>query len=224
MSAAALLDLHRLPVAELRAELRRRLAGEPATGEVPRIGHYAGVDPRRLESLLPAATTRAAVLIPVIDRSDDLTVLLTLRADDLKHHAGQISFPGGRVEAGDADAVATALRETEEEIGLRREFVEVLGRLPDHAVITGYRVTPIVGLVRLGFELVLDPTEVAGTFEAPLRHLLDPSMHARRTRKIAGEEIETFDLPWGSFHIWGATAGMLLTLREVLGEAHSRGD
>ena len=118
-----------------------RLAGEPATGGAPRIGHYAGVDPRRLESLIPAAATRAAVLIPVIDRGDDLTVLLTLRADDLKHHAGQISFPGGRVEAGDADAVATALRETEEEIGLRREFVEVLGRLPDHAVITGYRVT-----------------------------------------------------------------------------------
>jgi 8-oxo-dGTP pyrophosphatase MutT (NUDIX family) len=224
VNAAAPLELHRLPVAELRAELRRRLAGEPAAGETPRTGHYASVDPRRLESPIPAATMRAAVLIPVIDRGDDLTVLLTLRADDLKHHAGQISFPGGRVEAGDADAVATALRETEEEIGLRREFVEVLGRLPDHAVITGYRVTPVVGLVRLGFELVLDPTEVAGTFEAPLRHLLDPSMHARRKRKIAGEEIETFDLPWGSFHIWGATAGMLLTLREVLGEANSRGN
>jgi hypothetical protein len=111
VSAAAPLELHRLPVAELRGELRRRLAGEPATGEAPRIGHYAGVDPRRLESLIPAATTRASVLIPVIDRGDDLTVLLTLRADDLKHHAGQISFPGGRVEAGDADAVATALRE-----------------------------------------------------------------------------------------------------------------
>ncbi len=224
MSAAAPLELHRLPVAELRTELRSRLADEPAIGAAPRIGHYAGVDPRRLASLMPAATTRAAVLIPVIDRGDDLTVLLTLRADDLKHHAGQISFPGGRVEAGDADAVATALRETEEEIGLRREFVEVLGRLPDHAVITGYRVTPVVGLVRLGFELVLDPIEVAGTFEAPLRYLLDPSMQARRKRTIAGEEIETFDLPWGSFHIWGATAGMLLTLREVLGEANSRGD
>ena len=128
--------------------------------------------------MLPAATTRAAVLIPIIDRGDDLTVLLTLRADDLKHHAGQISFPGGRLEAGDTDATAAALRETEEEIGLRREYIEILGCLPDHAVITGFRVTPVVGLVRLGFELVLDPTEVAGTFEAPLRHLLDPATHS----------------------------------------------
>ena len=122
------------------------------------------------------------MLIPIIDRGEDLTVLLTLRADDLTHHAGQIAFPGGRVEAGDADAMAAALRETEEEIGLRREFVEVLGCLPDHAVITGFRVTPVVGLVRPGFELVLDPTEVAGTFEAPLRHLLDPSTHTRQHR------------------------------------------
>ena len=106
----------------------------------------------------------------------------------------------------------------EEEIGLEREFVEVLGCLPDHAVITGFRVTPVVGLVRLGFELVLDPTEVAGHFrgaaQAPARSC---DACTRRRRGIAGEEIETFDLPWGSFNIWGATAGMLLTLREVAG-------
>jgi 8-oxo-dGTP pyrophosphatase MutT (NUDIX family) len=223
MGAAAPLELHRLPTPRLRLELRQRLAALPPDRGLPRVGHYAGVDPGRIRSLLPTATTRAAVLIPVIDRSDELTVLLTLRADDLKHHAGQISFPGGRLEAGDADEVAAALRETEEEVGLRREFVEVLGRLPDHAVITGYRVTPVVGLVRPGFELVLDPTEVAGTFEAPLRHLLDPSTHARRWRRIAGEDVETFELPWGSFNIWGATAGMLLTLREALGPSGSHG-
>ena len=224
MNAAAALELHRLPTALLRSELRSRLKGRPADRDAPRVGHYAGMNPQRLESLLPAATMRAAVLIPIIDRGDDLSVLLTLRADDLKHHAGQISFPGGRMEVGDADATAAALRETEEEIGLRRQFVEVLGRLPDHAVITGYRVTPVIGLVRPGFELVLDPTEVAGTFEAPLRHLLDPATHARRRRHIAGEEIETFDLPWGSFNIWGATAGMLLTLREVLSDPQPDGN
>jgi 8-oxo-dGTP pyrophosphatase MutT (NUDIX family) len=179
---------------------------------------------QRIRSLLPATTTSAAVLIPIVDRGDELNVLLTLRADDLKHHAGQISFPGGRLESADADATAAALRETEEEIGLRREFVEVLGRLPDHAVITGFRVTPVVGLVRLGFELVLDPTEVAGTFEAPLRHLLDPSTHSRRARRIGEADVETFELPWGSFNIWGATAGMLLTLRECLGANERRGD
>ena len=221
MKAAAAIELHRLPTELLRSELRSRIARVPADNGVPRIGHYAGVNLEILESMLPAATTRAAVLIPIIDRGDDLTVLLTLRADDLKHHAGQISFPGGRLEAGDEDATAAALRETEEEIGLRREYVEILGCLPDHAVITGFRVTPVVGLVRLGFELVLDPTEVAGTFEAPLRHLLDPATHSMRRRRIAGEEIETYDLPWGSFNIWGATAGMLLTLRELLNAPQS---
>lgn len=213
------LEPHRLPTAALRDELRRRLAIAPRDEATPRIGHYAGGDPLRLAALMPPTATRAAVLVPVIDRGDELTVLFTIRADDLKQHAGQISFPGGRLEPGDADATSAALRETEEEIGLKRAYVDVLGRLPDHAVITGYRVTPVVGLVRAGFELLIDPVEVAGTFEAPLRHLLDPATHARRSRKLGGEEFETIDLPWGSFNIWGATAGMLLTLREIMGES-----
>lgn len=217
MNAAAPLEPHRLPTAQLRVLLRERLARRPDSRDPPRIGHYAGGDTDRLLSLLPPASTRAAVLIPVVDRDAELTVLLTLRAEGLTHHAGQVAFPGGRLEAGDADATAAALREAQEEIGLGREHVEVLGCLPDHAVITGFRVTPVVGLVHPGFELVLDPTEVAGSFEAPLRHLLDPATHARRRRLIAGEDIETFELPWGSFNIWGATAGMLLTLRETLG-------
>jgi 8-oxo-dGTP pyrophosphatase MutT (NUDIX family) len=219
LSLATAGEPHRLPAALLLRELRSRLAAAvPEPDATPRIGHYAGTI-ARLAERLPRDATRAAVLMPLIERGEELMVLFTLRAPDLKHHAGQISFPGGRLEPGDADAVDAALRETEEEIGLRREFVEILGRLPDHAVITGYRVTPIVGLVRPGFELVLDPTEVAGTFEAPLRHLLDPATHARRRRQVAGEEIETVDLPWGSFNIWGATAGMVLTLREILGGA-----
>jgi 8-oxo-dGTP pyrophosphatase MutT (NUDIX family) len=224
VSAAPRLEPHRLPTAQLRVELRRRLAARPDARAEPRIGHYAGVDPERLRAMLPAESTRAAVLIPIVDRGEELTVLLTLRADDLRRHAGQIAFPGGRLEAGDADATAAALREAEEEIGLSRAHVEVLGCLPDHAVITGFRVTPVVGLVRPGFELVLDPTEVAGSFEAPLRHLLDPATHTRRHRRVGGADIETFELPWGSFNIWGVTAGMLLTLLETLGVPGTHGD
>jgi 8-oxo-dGTP pyrophosphatase MutT (NUDIX family) len=167
---------------------------------------------------------RAAVLVPIVDRVSELTVLLTLRADGLARHPGQVAFPGGRIEPADADAADAALREAEEEIGLPRGHVEIIGSLPDHAVITGFRVTPVVGLVRPDFELRLDPIEVAGTFEAPLRHLLDPSNHARRHRRIGDEDVETFELPWGSFNIWGATAGMLLTLRETLGVTVADGD
>lgn len=224
MAAEARQELHRLTAPELREELRRRLAGWTHDSADLRVGHYTRGVKERLETLIPRAITRAAVLIPLIDRGEDLSVLLTLRADDLRHHAGQISFPGGRLESADTDAVAAALRETEEEIGLRREYVEVIGQLPDHVVISGFRVTPVVGLVRPGFELVLDPTEVAGTFEVPLRHLLDPSTHARSWRRIEDVDVETLDLPWGSFNIWGATAGMLLTLREVLGGAPIHGD
>ena len=218
------LEPHRLATARLRDELRRRLAQRPDEGAPPRISHYAGADPRRLHALMPPVVTRAAVLVPIVDRGDELTVLLTLRADNLAHHAGQVAFPGGRIEATDADATAAALREAEEEIGLARDRVEILGLLPEHAVISGFRVTPVVGLVRADFELRLDPREVAGTFEAPLRHLLDPATHTRRRRQIAGQDIETFELPWGSFNIWGATAGMLLTLREALGVAVPDGD
>jgi 8-oxo-dGTP pyrophosphatase MutT (NUDIX family) len=208
---------HRLPAAALRDALRQRLAVPPREDVAPRVGHYSSVDLARLAPLMPAPSIRAAVLLPVIDHGDELGLLFTIRADSLAQHAGQVAFPGGRIEPEDADATAAALRETEEEIGLRRGFIEVVGRLPDHAVITGYRVTPVVGIVRAGFELTLDPTEVAGTFEAPLRHLLDPATHARTTRRVAGVDFETIDLPWGQFNIWGATAGMVLTLREIMG-------
>ena len=216
--------LHQLPAEILRQELRRRLSGRRYADSDLRVGAVSRSSMERLRTLFPTQQTRAAVLIPLVDRGQELTVLLTHRSSELKHHAGQISFPGGRLEPGDDNAIAAALRETEEEIGLRREFIEVIDCLPDHVVISGYRVTPVVGLVSPGFDLVLDPTEVSGTFEAPLSHLLNPATHTRRLQSFGGEELEVLELPWGGHTIWGATAGMLLTLREFLGGSPLHGD
>jgi len=218
MTASARPVLHRLAVAELLERLRNRLSGWVPGDEDLRIGPFPAAEAARVRHLFPAEPRRAAVLIPLIEREDDLHVLLTYRAADLDHHAGQISFPGGRLEPGDPDPETGALRETEEEIGLSRAFVEVLGRLPDHVVITGFRVTPVVGLVRPGFSLHPEPDEVSRVFEAPLRHLFDPGTHTPRVYRVGNEELTSYDLPWQEHRIWGATAGMLLTLKEVLEE------
>lgn len=168
-------------------------------------------------SLVVRPPVPAAVLVPIIDRPEGLSVLLTQRSSRLPHHPGQISFPGGRLEPTDADAVAAALRETEEEIGLARSLVQVAGFLPDHLVlVSGYRVTPVVSFVDPRYELRLDPVEVDEAFEVPLRHFLDPANHVPRIREYAGEAVEFVDLPFGSRNIWGATAGMLLTLYRML--------
>jgi 8-oxo-dGTP pyrophosphatase MutT (NUDIX family) len=158
----------------------------------------------------------AAVLVPLIDRTEGMSVLLTLRTPHLSAHAGQIAFPGGRIEAGDPDAVAAALRETEEEVGLPRDHVTVIGRLDTYVTGTGFEITPIVGIVAPPFPLVADPFEVAEVFEVPLSYILDPSNH-RRTERIFEERRRVFFvLPYENRNIWGATAGMLVNLAEVL--------
>jgi len=155
----------------------------------------------------------AAVLMPLVERRE-LTVLFTQRATQLRNHAGQISFPGGRIESADASPVAAALREAREEIGLAERFVSVIGYLPDHLVNTGFRITPVVAFVQPDFGLLLDAQEVQDTFEVPLDYLFDPANHHRHRRRVtgSGEEVEFFDIPFGGRNIWGATAGMLLTL------------
>lgn len=202
---------------DLRARLRARLAGTRPSG--PGEGTVAGL-PReiseRYRHLLPAVLAPAAVLVPIVDHADGLTLLLTERAADLRHHPGQISFPGGRIEAVDEGPVEAALRETEEEIGLPRSAVEVLGFLPDHLIVTGYSVTPVVGLVAPGTPLRLDPVEVSAVFEVPLAFVMDPANHRLRRRPVGDGTIDLYDVPYGTRNIWGATAGMLLTLYRLL--------
>jgi 8-oxo-dGTP pyrophosphatase MutT (NUDIX family) len=172
----------------------------------------------RIRAALPAPATRvpAAVLVPLVERSEGMTVLLTQRAVTLKDHAGQISFPGGRIEVDDADAWRAALREAHEEIGLSESFVEFAGYLPDHWVGTGFRVTPVVGFVNPAHELRIATAEVHDVFEVPLEFILDAANHKSRMREIGGVTVEAYDIPYGERNIWGATAGMLLTLRRLL--------
>ena len=154
----------------------------------------------------------ASVLVPIVLRDGGATMLLTQRTAHLNDHAGQVSFPGGSAESLDADAVATALRETEEEIGLAREHVEVVGRLPDYPTVTGFNVAPIVAVVRPPFTLTPDPFEVAEVFEVPMAFLLDPAHHQRRELTIDGVRRHFIAMPYGPHFIWGATAAMLRNL------------
>jgi 8-oxo-dGTP pyrophosphatase MutT (NUDIX family) len=165
----------------------------------------------------PERLTPAAVLVPLIERDDGLWVLLTQRTPHLSAHAGQISFPGGSVEDADADAAEAALRETEEEVGLPRAHVELVGRLDTYVTGTGFEITPVVGLIRAPYPMAPDPFEVAEVFEVPLSFVIDPVNHRRETRKASTGLVRTFFvLPYEQRYIWGATAGMLVNLAEVL--------
>ena len=165
---------------------------------------------------LPRVPVAAAVLVPIVDREDALSVLLTRRASHLRNHAGQISFPGGRIESSDAGPIGAALREAEEEIGLTREHVSFAGYLDPQLVVSGYWVTPVVGFVRPGFALTLDPKEVASTFEVPLAHVLDSANHLPRARTLGTITVPSYEIPFGPYVIWGATARMLVELYRVL--------
>ncbi len=185
---------------------------DPATSG-PRRGDHdlneIGMRPK--PPLIPAA-----VLVPLVDHGDRLTVLLTERAADLRAHAGQISFPGGRIDPDDASPEAAALREAEEEISLPPASVELVGRLDTYEVRTGFEITPVVGFVAPGFEMVYEPGEVADAFEVPLDFILDPGNHERQSRVFQGKRRYFYVLPYEDRYIWGATAGMLVNLYEVL--------
>lgn len=184
--------------------LRARFGGEPSCTVVREAPESAGTP-------IPAA-----VLIPIVLRPTGLTVLLTQRTAHLRDHAGQVSFPGGRCEPDDASPQATALRESSEEVGIEPEQVEILATLPDYFTSTGFRVTPVVGLVTPPLNLRLDDFEVAEVFEPPLDFLLDPASYQRHQIERAGKLHSYWAVPWQGYFIWGATAGMLVGLRQCL--------
>jgi 8-oxo-dGTP pyrophosphatase MutT (NUDIX family) len=200
-----------------KAHIRECLDAHPSGGED--LQWLAGATPSlaaKVRATMPPATVPAAVLVPLVERDSGMTVLLTQRAETLKDHAGQISFPGGRTEPEDVDPWHTALREAYEEIGLLPSYVEFAGYLPDHPVVTGFRVTPAVGFVNPDYPLRIAEAEVHDVFEVPLEFILDAANHRPRTRMIGDMPIQVHDIPYGDRNIWGATAGMLMTLRRRL--------
>jgi 8-oxo-dGTP pyrophosphatase MutT (NUDIX family) len=202
------------PVQDWRTRILSRFEGSRPQHELA-DWRLLGVDPersRRLQKHFPENPVAAAVLVPLIDRPEGLTILLTQRASQLARHSGQISFPGGRLEPSDPDVASAALREANEEIGLDPGRVRVFGYLPDHLVISGFRVTPVLSLVTPPIVLEPNPAEVAGIFEVPVSHVFDQQNHKARLRRVGDEDLLLYDIPWQDQNIWGATAGMLLTL------------
>lgn len=179
---------------------------------IPRSGDRG--NDRMLEIVAREQPVRpAAVLIPVVDHPQP-TVLLTQRAAHLNDHAGQIAFPGGKIDATDASPLETALREAEEEIGLRREFVDPIGYLDLYGTSFGFRILPTVARVRPGFRLSINKSEVDDVFEVPLTFLMDPANHQLHSREFRGMERSYYAMPFAERYIWGATAGILRLLYE----------
>ena len=208
MSRIAVQSTFTLPT---RAEIVSRLATSPPIEEL-----LTSDDLERQQEISKRGGKPAAVLLLVVNHPTDPTVIFTQRTAHLADHAGQISFPGGRCDEGDCDPEDTALREAEEEIGVTRDRVEILGRLPEYHTSTGYRVTPIVGWAEPPLTYRPDPHEVADVFEVPLAFLLDSGNHRYESAFFKGRMRKYWAMPYGERFIWGATAGMLVTFHRIL--------
>lgn len=210
-----------MPVEGLAGEAPLAPASLMARAVRDRFARTLPWEPEVSDESLAAAMLRlrrAAVLVPLVERPEGLSVLLTRRTDHLSSHAGQISFPGGRAEELDSSPIETALREAEEEIGLHRRHVEIIGVLPEHVTISAYRVTPVVALLQPPFTLQADPGEVAEIFEVPLEFLMSGANHERRSVALpdGGGTRRFYAMPYKDYFIWGATAAMLRNLYHFL--------
>ncbi len=204
---------------EFRRRAVERLSHEPE----PHVGDHT-FNPDLADEFLKVERRPAAVLVPVIHREPEATLLFTERTHALRSHAGQVSFPGGRIDPEDAGPEAAALREADEEIGLKSDFIETLGRGPDYLTGSGYHVALVIAVVRPGFHLTLNPDEVADVFEVPLSFLMDPTNHRIGTRVWKGRQRSFFEMPYGSRHIWGITAGIVRVLYERLYADDDKGE
>lgn len=185
--------------------------GRPPEAEKGRGDHDLNPDMKP-----PVKNRPASVLIPIVERDEGLTMLLTKRSEDLPVHPGQVSFPGGRAESHDEGPVDTALRETEEEVGIHRRHIDIVGQLDLYSTRTGFEITPVVGLLTPPFDMRADPMEVQEIFEVPLAFFLNRENHERHSREWNNQIRSFYAMPYGDYYIWGATAGMLVNFVDVL--------
>ncbi len=198
-----------------RARARLSLDVPPALTDptAPGARGDLDLDPALWERAGASATKPAAVLVPVVERQEPM-VLLTLRTAELATHAGQVAFPGGKIDAQDVSPLAAALRETEEEIGLERQLIDPIGYLDLYLTFSGFRILPALARVSPDYRLALNPREVTEAFEVPLAFLMDEANHQRLSREGRGVTREYFAMPFEQRHIWGVTAGILRNLYE----------